>query len=649
MADTSNQIKRECRGIQRYALLALVVWSLLFLGGFVEYESLSNSCPVSPASFQQPREAALKPVYLGGGAFWFCGAGIILLISELAQRRTTERHEANSKLRQAATVFLSSHQGVVIADLRGEVQAINPAFTSITGYSEKEIKGSRLSILQSGRQDTAFYERMWNSINEHGFWHGEIWNRRKSGEIYPEWLTVSTVFDERREAINYVGVFSDISVIKQSQDQLEHLAYHDPLTGLPNRAMIRDRLEHAVERLHRSGAHGAVMFLDLDRFKAVNDSYGHSAGDRVLSEVAKRLKCRLREGDTLARLGGDEFVVLLEDLCNPQSVASVARDLIALFDEVFAIGDGRSVSLGLSIGICLFPEDADQTDDILQYADSALYQAKAGGRNTYRFYTDALTQSAREKLALEASLRQAVEREEFVLHYQPLVRLSDRAITGVEALLRWRHPEIGMLPPDRFIPLAEETGLIVPLGEWVLREACRQMRVWLDRGLALETLAINLSPMQFRHRGLVHSVDAALREHDLAPSMIELDITESGLMDSIELVEGRIARLKAMGVRLSIDDFGNGYSSLSCLRRFDINTLKISRSFVGDLERDETAQPLVSTIVALARSLDLQVLAGGVERDSQLGLLSRLGCDFGQGYLFGHPLPPEQLDALMPR
>ncbi|GGB80611.1 hypothetical protein GCM10011352_02880 [Marinobacterium zhoushanense] len=804
MSDISDQVKRECRSIQRYALLALVIWSLLFLGGFVEYEALTearsvtlareaakanigrdialrtwisehgglyietnehtppnraldasthglltpdgrqltlmssdylirhfyqhfgqqlgvdsrliSASPVSDlerpdhwerkmldwmidsqrseafelvdsdrkptvrviqrlglesrcrgchlrrsvedrvgaisvsvplAPFQQRQAEVQRPVYLGGGAFWFCGSGIILLITELRRRRTVERHEANSELRQAATVFLSSHEGVVIANLEGDVLAVNPAFTSITGYAQDEIKGRNLNILQSGRQNTTFYEEMWSSIKQSGFWRGEIWNRRKSGEIYPEWLTVSTVFDEQGEATNYVGVFSDISVIKQSQDQLEYLAYHDPLTALPNRAMMRDRLEHAVERLHRSGAHGAVMFLDLDRFKSVNDSYGHRAGDRVLREVARRLKTRLREGDTLARLGGDEFVVLLEDLSNPQSVASVARDLITLFDELFDIGDGRHVSLGLSIGICLFPEDAECTDDILQYADAALYQAKEGGRNTYRFYTDALTQSAREKLALEAALRLALERQEFVLFYQPLVRLSDREITGVEALLRWRHPELGVLPPEKFIPLAEETGLIVSIGEWVIQEACGQMRSWLDRGLELSTLAINLSPVQFRHRGLVDSIERAVLETGVPPGVIELEVTETALMDSIGLIEQRIARLKALGVRLAIDDFGTGYSSLSYLRRFNINKLKIAHSFVSNIEEGEINQPLVSTIVTLARSLNLQVMAEGVERDSQLGYLSKLGCDFGQGYLFSHPLPPEELDRLI--
>ncbi|KEA63989.1 diguanylate cyclase [Marinobacterium lacunae] len=804
MADISNQIRRECRSIQRYALLALLIWSLLFLGAFVQYESLgmegsialareaakaninrdvalrswinehgglyietnehtppngrfdtpshdlqtvdgrqltlmsfdylmrhfylhfgqqlgvesrligsrqssrleqpdawergmlkrladdksgegfelvgSDSSPVvrviqrlgmEPrcqgchsrhsvddtlgaisvsvplAPFVQRQEAVLEPIYLGGGAFWLFGTGIILLFSEMSQRRVGERHEANSELRQAATVFLSSHEGVVITDLDGFVQAVNPAFTSITGYAEEEIKGCRLNILQSGRQDTEFYDEMWQSITRKGYWRGEIWNRRKSGEIYPEWLTVSTVLDEQGEAINYVGVFSDISVFKQSQDQLEFLAYHDPLTGLPNRAMMRDRLEHAIERLHRSDAHGAVLFLDLDRFKPVNDSYGHKAGDRVLQEVAERLRHRLREGDTLARLGGDEFVVLLEDLSNPESVASVARDLIALFDQSFVIEDGRHVSLGLSIGICLFPEDADRTDDILQYADAALYQAKEGGRNTYRFYTDALTHSAREKLAMESALRCALERGEMVLHYQPLVRLRDKAITGVEALLRWRHSKRGDIPTERFIPMAEETGLIVPLGEWVISEACRQMRVWLDQGFELNTLSINLSPAQFRYAGLEACIDTALKHSGVPAQMIEFEITESGLMDSIDEVENRLMRLKAMGVRISIDDFGTGYSSLSYLRRFHINTLKIDRSFVNAIDADEVDQPLVSSMVNLARSLNLEVMAEGVERDSQLGYLSRLGCDFAQGYLFGHPLPPDELAALL--
>jgi diguanylate cyclase (GGDEF)-like protein/PAS domain S-box-containing protein len=607
--------------------------------------AISVSVPMQTILAQQ--EATTRPVYLGSGVIWFCGVGIILLLSELTQRRISEREESERKLRRAATVFTSSHEGIVVASLKGEVLAVNPAFTSITGYPEAEILGRNLSLLQSGHHDKTFYKQLWQSISEKGYWRGEIWNRRRSGEVYPEWLTISAVKDAAGKVANYVGVFSDISLIKQSQEQLEYLAYHDPLTGLPNRAMLKDRLDHAVERLHRSGAHGAVMFMDLDRFKAVNDSYGHPVGDEVLKSVAQRLAGRLREGDTLARLGGDEFVVLLEDLESPESVAVVARDLITLFNQLFDIGEDRQVSLGLSIGICLFPEDAEHTDDILQHADAALYQAKQAGRNTYRFYTEALTQAAREKLSLESSLRMAIERDQLVLHYQPLLDLQTRKIIGVEALVRWDSPEHGFISPGTFIPLAEETGLIVPLGEWVMREACGQMRAWLDQGLELGTVAVNLSPVQFRHEDLLGMVRSALEESRLDPRYVELEITESGLMDNIEAVELRIDRLKAMGLRMSIDDFGTGYSSMAYLQRFSIDKLKIDQSFTRAIEENRLEQPLVTTIVSLARSLKLQVLAEGIETEVQLNYLRALGCDLGQGYLFSRPLPAQEITRLL--
>lgn len=619
------------RNIRRYALLAVIAWSLVFAASLDHLAGLQQG----------------GAIYLGTGTLWFAGIAGILVLGEGARRRHLEKRASEQELRRAAAVFSSSHEGIVIAALDGRVQAVNPAFTAITGYREAEIRGHRLNLLQSGRHDETFYQSMWQAIVENGFWQGEIWNRRKDGDIYPEWLTISAVRDDSGRVSNYVGVFSDISIIKRSQDQLEYLAYHDPLTGLPNRAMLRDRIEHAVERLHRNGGRGAVLFLDLDHFKAVNDSYGHPVGDQVLKAVSERLRSRLREGDTLARLGGDEFVVLLEDVQAPEDVAIVAEDLIALFRKVFPLSDECHVSLGLSVGICLFPDDARQTDDVLQFADVALYQAKQGGRNTYRFYTESLTLAARHKLALESSLSLALERDEFVLHYQPLVRLHDQRIIGVEALVRWISPEHGLVPTNDFIPLAEETGQIVPLGEWVLTTACRQMRAWLDAGCEIETLAVNLSAVQFRHPGLLDSVRRALEESDLPPRYLELDITETCLMDPLPSVEQRLQGLKALGVRLAIDDFGTGYSSLSYLCRFSVDRLKIDQRFVSGLESGEQCESLVSTIVSLARNLQLQVLAEGIETGEQLDYFGGLGCDAGQGFLFAHPVPGEQLPALL--
>ena len=565
--------------------------------------------------------------------------GILGIFSDITERKRTE-----DRLRQAATVFESSAEGIVITNAERNIVAVNRTYCEITGYAETEVLGRNPRLLQSGRQDKNFYQTMWATIDSQGFWRGEIWNRRKNGEIYPELLTINAVRDAQDKLVNYIGLFSDLSQIKQSKAMLERLAHYDPLTNLPNRLLIRLRLEHALERAHRHGSRLAVLCLDLDRFKNINDSLGHPAGDRLLMEFAKRLSAHLQPDATLGRLGGDEFVILIEDLKHSEAAAIVAQNVLHTLEQPFQLGEPGEVFIAASIGISMFPEDASDATQLFRNADTALYQAKEHGRNTYRFYTEALTRAADQRLTLESQLRRALERGEFLLHYQPQVTVPDGRLIGVEALVRWQHPELGLVPPDQFIPLAEETGLIVPLGEWVLFTACTQLKAWLDQGMPPFTIAVNLSSRQFRQGSLARHVHAVLDATGLPPALLELEITESAIMEQGDQAIDTLDALKALGVKLSIDDFGTGYSSLAYLKRFAVDTLKIDQSFVRDLEQDRGDREIAATIIAMAHNLDIQALAEGVETEHQLAFLHQHGCNACQGYLFSRPLPADALE-----
>ncbi|HEY6897973.1 MAG TPA: EAL domain-containing protein, partial [Rhodocyclaceae bacterium] len=553
----------------------------------------------------------------------------------------TERKRAEDQLRQAAAVFHSTREGIVVTDLSGSICAVNPAFSEITGYDEAEVLGQRNSLLKSSHHDEDFYRHMWAAIVEHGGWQGEIWNRRKNGEPYPIWMTISTVRNQQGKPMNYVGVFSDITRIKESEADLKRMAHHDALTGLPNRLLLLSRLEHAVVLSGRTGSRGAVLFIDLDRFKDVNDSLGHPVGDELLQYVARRLQGRLREADTLARLGGDEFVVLLEGINSPDDAALVAETLIDQLRSPCLLSGGHSIYLGCSIGISLYPEDSNDPNELIQFADTALYQSKNQGRGVFNFYTKSLGAIASRRMSLESALRRALTEHEFVVHYQPLIDLADNRPVGIEALVRWLPPSGGLIPPDQFIPLAEETGLIVPLGSWVLRRACAQVQDWRRNGLAIETLAVNVSPRQLRRDEFPEEVAAILAEFNLPADLLELELTESALMDQGEAALDRLARLKSIGVRLAVDDFGTGYSSLAYLKRFPIDKLKVDRSFVRDIPMDPADMEIAATIIAMAKNLKLKVLAEGVESPEQLAFLVGRGCEYGQGYLFSKPLAPE--------
>jgi diguanylate cyclase (GGDEF)-like protein/PAS domain S-box-containing protein len=558
----------------------------------------------------------------------------------------TERKQAEIKLRQAARVFESTNEGVVVTDPEQKIVAINSAFTRITGYCEEEVLGKVPTFLQSGRHQQVFYRQMWTSINATDQWQGEIWNRRKNGEIFPEWLNISVVRGEAGELLNYVGVFSDITTIKQSAQQLEYLANHDPLTGLPNRALFTDRLESAIARARRHCNHVALLFIDVDRFKVVNDTLGHHIGDQLLKCVAERISRCVRDEDTVTRIGGDEFTVIQEGDPHPEAAAVLARRILKRLARPLLL-EQHEIIVSASIGISMYPEDSDDAVTLIKNADAAMYQAKELGRNGYQYYSPEMTAAGSERLKLEGALHYALERNEFLLHYQPQIDVHSGRIIGVEALLRWQHPQLGMVPPMQFIPLAEDTGLIGPIGAWVLQTACKQAKAWQTAGLPPIKIAVNVSGRQISHDHVVDKVQTALAVSGLDSRYLDIEVTESILMEDTERAIMTLNALKQAGVSLSIDDFGTGYSSLSYLKRFPINKLKIDKTFVDGLPDNKDDTAITQAIIAMAHSLGLSVVAEGVETSAQLEFLRTLKCKEVQGYFFSKPLPAQELEQLL--
>ena len=559
----------------------------------------------------------------------------------------TERLRAEEALRQAAIVFDNTREGIIITDADQHILRVNRAFCELTGYTEEEARGQTPRLLHSGRQSETFYAVLWANLQETGYWQGEIWNQRKNGEAYPELLSISVVKNAKGTITHYVGVFADLSRIKASEERLDFLAHHDVLTGLPNRLLLSARLQHSLDIARRDGGGAlALLMLDLDRFKDVNESYGHSAGDALLQQVAERLTHRLRGADTVTRLGGDEFAVLLENLAQPQEAARVALDIINLLSEPWRLANGAEVRLGASLGISLFPEHGQTAEDLLQQADAALYQAKSEGRGRFQYFSADLTQAARQRIELEARLRCAIDEGQLRVYYQPQVDIASGRFVGAEALVRWQDPERGLIPPGRFIPLAEETGLISPIGEWVLQETCRQGKVWLDAGLPPLRLSVNLSAHQLHHGDIVATVMQALHDTGFPAEWLELELTESALMQREAEAVTLLERLRGLGLRLAMDDFGTGYSSLAYLKRFPLDVLKIDKSFVDDLPQRD-AMEIAATIIAMGHTLGLEVLAEGVETTEQLTFLQLKGCDQYQGYLTSPPVPAEAFVALL--
>jgi diguanylate cyclase (GGDEF)-like protein/PAS domain S-box-containing protein len=567
---------------------------------------------------------------------------IVATIADITEKKLTEE-----QLKLSAKVFEQSAEAIMITDANCNIIRVNTAFTVISGYSEAEAIGQNPRLLSSGRQDQDFYRAMWRHIAQFGYWKGEIWNRRKNGDVYPELLGISTVRNESGEISEYIGIFSDISQLKASEAQLEFLAHNDPLTALPNRRLLFFRIEQSIHSAWREGKQFALLALDLDRFKHINDSFGHLAGDQLLQQVAERLTLRLRKVDTVARLGGDEFIVMLDDTSSPEDAARVANEIIADFSEPWQLTHYGEVQVGVSIGISLYPQHGYTPETLLQQADTALYLAKSQGRGSYAYYTNELTIAARERTEMEVRLRRAIAKNELRVHYQPQVDIASGRIVGAEALVRWQSPTDGLIPPRCFIPLAEETGLIVAIGEWVLRETCRQGREWMDADLPELTLAVNVSPYQFRHSDIGALITAVLSETQYPAKLLELELTESGLMENQDQVVELLNSLRALGVRLAIDDFGTGYSSLAYLKRFPLDILKIDKSFIDDIPQNNDDKEIAATIVAIGHTLGFKVLAEGVETVEQLDFLNTQGCDLYQGYLKSRPLPGEDFAILL--
>lgn len=562
----------------------------------------------------------------------------------------TERKRAEIDLRIAAAAF-QSREGMCVTNASGVILQVNRAFTKVTGYSAEEAVGQTPRLLRSGRHDKAFYEDMWGTINATGSWEGEIWNRRKCGELFPEWLTITAVRDDAGSVTHYVATLTDITQRKEAEYEIRNLAFYDPLTRLPNRRLLLERLKHALSAITRSEHGGALLFIDLDNFKTLNDTYGHDMGDLLLQQVAERLAGCVREADTVARLGGDEFVVLLEDLSGtPQDAAlqakTVGEKILLTLNQPYPLA-GHDYHSTPSIGITLFSGPHNLSDELMKRADLALYDAKAAGRNTLRFFDPAMQAAVTARASLETDLRKGLQQGQFVLHYQPQIDESG-TISGTEALVRWQHPSLGLVAPTTFIPLAEETGLILPLGQWVLETACRQLATWAAvPGRAHLSLSVNVSVRQFRQPDFVAQVLAVLERTGAAPGRLQLELTESLLLDDVEEVIAKMAALRARGVSFALDDFGTGYSSLSYLRRLPLDQLKIDKSFVTDIIGNSNDAVISKTIVALAHSLGLAVIAEGVETTEQRQFLALQGCRSYQGFLLSAPLALAELETLL--
>jgi diguanylate cyclase (GGDEF)-like protein/PAS domain S-box-containing protein len=568
--------------------------------------------------------------------------GVLGIYEDFTERKLTE-----IELRIAATAF-ESQEGILIAGADRNILRVNSAFTKITGYNADEVVGKNPRLLNSGLHSTDFYSAIWNSIDETGAWQGEIWNKRKNGEIYLEYLTITTVKGSDGLLINYVASLSDITEGKLAAAQIEQLAFYDALTGLPNRRLMLDRLSHALSTSARSGHRGAVLFLDLDYFKSLNDSLGHDVGDLLLKQVGTRLKQCVREGDTVARLGGDEYVVILEELSNQEIEAArqtevIGNNILAELNKPYQLAtyNYRCTS---SMGITIFNSHDQTEEELLKHADIAMYQAKKEGRSMLKFFDPTMQQAIVARVSLENDLRSALENQEFKLYYQVQVDFLQQPI-GVEALIRWQHPERGLVSPFDFIPVLEETGLIQHVGKWVLNTACAQIRAWQNNEHMRQlTIAVNVSAKQFRQTDFVSSVKTALEFYNISPKLLKLELTESLLLENIEETIITMSELKELGIMFSLDDFGTGYSSLQYLKRLPLYQLKIDQSFVRDITVDNNDQAIIRTIIAMAHMLDLNVIAEGVETLEQQQMLLSHGCTHYQGYLFGKPMPIEQLE-----
>jgi diguanylate cyclase (GGDEF)-like protein/PAS domain S-box-containing protein len=559
----------------------------------------------------------------------------------------TEQRKTEERLRLSAAVFDNTSQGIIITDTAPAIIAINRAFTEINGYTAEDVRGRNPNLLQSGRHEQGFYTALWSELLAQGHWRGEIWNRRKDGEIFPQWVNINAVRSESGITTHYIGVFSDLSDVKRSEAQIERLAHRDPLTDLPNRLLFRTRFEQALLRASANRTRVGMLLVDIDGFRHINDSLGHAVGDLTLREIAKRLTELVRIDETVARLSGDELALLIDADEDIDTRAGLMAERIGESLKKPFLVEGSEFFISASIGIAIYPEDGTDVSELLQNCDAALYQARESGGNTYRHYARGLTDYARARVTLTSELNRAIERDELRLHYQPLVDTESCRVNGLEALVRWQHPERGMVLPDSFIRLAEDTGLIIPLGAWVLRRACLQAREWEAAGIPFGRIAVNVSGVQIQRSDFARTLESILHETGLSTERLELELTETFVMDLREDAPRLLGDLKRLGIALAMDDFGTGYSSLAYLKGLPFDTLKIDRSFIGGLPDDAASAAIVTAITTLGNSLGFDVLAEGVETEAQRRFLLAAGCRRAQGYLFSPPVPPEAVALLV--
>ena len=571
--------------------------------------------------------------------------GLVLLLA-IAFFSINTLGKQDRDIRQAAMVFESTSEGIIITDQKARIVGVNQAFEESFEYEKNELIGRHVRVLRSNHHRKDFYKEMVETLSQNGQWQGEIYIREKSGNSHPEWLIINAIRDSRGNLNRYVAIFSDVAIVKRSLQQLDHLAHHDTLTGLPNRLLLQDRLDHAIRRAHRESRQLALLFLDVDRFKNINDTLGHTVGDHLLRLFATRLSDQVREGDTVARLGGDEFMILLEDYLVAEDAHIVANKVLNSLDQAFDV-QGQKLYISTSIGISLYPDNGTTVEKLVRNSDAAMYRAKEKGRNNYQFYTSELTAVARTKLHLESSLRTALERDELVLHYQPRWNTTTGKITGVEALLRWQHPERGLIGPSDFLTTLEDSGLMLPAGKWLLRTACEQAQAWQELGLPAIQMSINLSAQQIVEHRLLETITDSIDSSRLDPRYLELELTESSIMKQPDEVIALLNSLHTMGVSFAIDDFGTGHSSLSYLKQLPVQKLKIDRSFVRDIPADTDGMAITSAIIALGHRLKMSIVAEGVETEEQLSFLIEEGCEEAQGYLFSKPIPESELRPLL--